>query len=126
MHKKIYEMITKIPETVFIGCIAGFISGLLGLGGGVIFVPAMVYLLQVPQHVAQGTALLVIIPTALSGAIRYYLADNLNLEFTIWLAAGAMFGVLIGSLIAHKLPPPILRKAFGVFIIVVALKMFVG
>ncbi|MFC1517297.1 sulfite exporter TauE/SafE family protein [Candidatus Margulisiibacteriota bacterium] len=124
MPKKILEKLQKIPRTILIGASSGFISGLLGLGGGIIFVPALLYLLKIPQRTAQGTALTVIIPTALSGSIRYYLAGNLDLNLSVWIAAGSMFGVLAGSLFAHKLHPNVLRRSFGAFMLVVAIKMF--
>ncbi len=113
-------------KTVIIGIIAGLASGLFGIGGGVIFIPAMVYLLDVPQHTAQGTALLVILPTALSGALHYYTAGYLNLEYLVWIASGSMLGVLLGSNVAHELSPKVLRKLFGMLMLVAAVKMFLG
>ena len=126
MHKKFISALKKIPQTILIGMIAGFVSGLLGLGGGVVLVPSLVFLLRLTQHAAQGTALLVIIPTALSGTIKYFTSGNLSLEYALWIATGSMLGVLLGSLVAHQLPPAILRKCFGAFIMIVAIKMFVG
>ncbi len=115
-----------ISQTVLVGLLAGYISGLLGLGGGIILVPAMVYLLKLPQRQAQGTALLVIVPTALIGASGYFLAGVLRLDYVVWVAAGAMLGVLIGSTIAHKLHPDLLRRLFGVIAVMVAIKMYLG
>ncbi|MBU0580793.1 MAG: sulfite exporter TauE/SafE family protein [Candidatus Margulisbacteria bacterium] len=126
MYKKISQALINIPETILIGICAGFISGLLGLGGGIILVPALVFILKINQRIAQGTTLLVIIPTALIGSIRYFFAGHLSLPYTIWVAAGSMLGVLFGSFIAHNLHPNILRKAFGIFMIIVAMKMYWG
>jgi len=116
----------NIGQTTLIGTLAGFLSGLLGIGGGAVLVPALVYLAKLPQHTAQGTSLLVIILTAITGATSYYLSGNLDLGFTLWIAAGSMFGVLLGSFFAHKLHPMVLRKLFGLFLIIVAFKMFIG
>ena len=121
---------TKAPGslyyTLIIGIFAGFFSGMFGIGGGIIFIPAMIYFLKVPQHTAQGTALIVILPTALTGAMSYYHAGYLNVEYLVWIAAGSMIGVLLGSFFAHELHPNILRKIFGVLMIVAAVKMFLG
>jgi len=113
-----------ISHPLPIGLLAGFLSGLLGIGGGIILIPALILLLKLPQHTAQGTALFVIVLTSLSGSIGYYFAGNLDINASLWLASGAMIGMLFGALIAHSLPSLILRRLFGLIMILVALKMF--
>jgi uncharacterized membrane protein YfcA len=113
-------------KTILVGLLAGFASGLFGIGGGLVLVPAMVYFLKVKQHTAQGTALMVILPTTICGTFYYYQAGFLDLGYLVWTAAGAMLGVLLGSTMAHELHPELLRRGFGLLMIVAAVKMFLG
>jgi len=113
--------LTLIP----LGVCAGLISGALGLGSGTVFVPAMVLLLGFPQKSAQGTALAVMIPMALVGAIRYKLNPDIpvNIVYVGWLVLGAVSGALIGVRIASHLPAAVLRRVFAVFIILIGIRM---
>ncbi len=111
---------------VLLGFGAGVLGGALGVGGGIILVPALVFVFLVPQKSAQGTALAVMVPMALLGAIRYW--RNPDAHIDLWvvalLAGGALVGVLIGTGLAARLPGPILRKAFAVFMVIMAAYMF--
>ena len=107
-----------------IGLTAGFVGGALGLGGGAIMVPAMGLLLGLPQHQAQGTALAVMLPPIFVFAVlRYYYAGNVKVMIALWIAAGFILGALLGAHIAQGVPSPILRKAFGLFVIAIGIKM---
>ncbi len=110
---------------VSLGLLAGILSGTLGVGSGVLLVPALVLLCQLPQKAAQGTALAVMVPMAVVGAIRYKLNPELNMDYQVIavLAIGAVVGSLIGTEIAFRLPAHIVRKVFAVFILAVAIKM---
>lgn len=109
-----------------VGLAAGILSGLLGIGGGIILVPAMVILLKISQHEAQGTSLFVIIWTSLIGSFCYHLAGNLNLNYAIWLVIGSLSGAYLGSGLALKLSGQKLRLIYIIFLILVGLKMIVG
>ena len=109
-----------------IGVGAGFLAGLLGIGGGLLMVPAMVLLLGFDQHVAQGTSLVVIIPAALLGSVTHYRKQRVSLRDAALLAVGGTVGALIGSLSALSVDDTILRRLFGVFLLVVAAQLVLG
>ena len=111
---------------VGLGVLAGILSGALGVGSGILLIPALVILCHFPQKSAQGTALAVMVPMAVVGAIRYKVNPEIGMDFQLagLLALGAVAGSLLGSEIAIRLSPYILRKAFAVFVLVVAVRMF--
>ncbi|MHC4542032.1 MAG: sulfite exporter TauE/SafE family protein [Planctomycetota bacterium] len=116
------------PWWVFIllGICAGVISGTLGVGSGVIVVPVLVLLLGFEQKAAQGTALAVMVPMALLGAVRYWKNPEIEMNLVIILlfALGALAGVLAGTEIAGRLPGHTLRKVFAIFMAMGAIIMF--
>jgi uncharacterized membrane protein YfcA len=107
-----------------IGLAAGFLAGLLGIGGGVLIVPALVLLLGFDQHVAQGTSLVVIIPAALLGSWTHCRHRRLNVRDAAFVGAGGILGAAVGSLSALSLDDQLLQRLFAVVLIVVALRMF--
>jgi uncharacterized protein len=116
----------EIALLLGIGLAAGVLAGLLGIGGGVLMVPAMVLLAGFAQHVAQGTSLLVIIPAAAAGSITHYRHGRLTLRDAGLLAAGGVIGALIGSLTALSLDEGLLQRLFAVLILIVAGRMLLG
>lgn len=106
-----------------IGLAAGFLAGLLGIGGGVLIVPALVLLLGFDQHVAQGTSLLVIIPAAAAGSWTNHRNGRLVLRDAIAVAGGGVIGAAAGSLVALGLDDDILRRLFAVILLVSAARM---
>jgi uncharacterized protein len=106
-----------------IGLAAGFMAGLLGIGGGVLLVPAMVLLLGFDQHVAQGTSLLVIIPAALIGSWTHHSRGRLALRDAAFVAAGGILGAAVGSLSALSIEDELLQRLFAIVLIVTALRM---
>jgi uncharacterized membrane protein YfcA len=99
-----------------IGAVAGVLSGLLGIGGGAVMVPAMTLLMGLSQHVAQGTSLLVIIPTAISGSITHLRMGNIRLKTAGWLSVGGVVGAVAGAALALASPDQLLRLLFGVYL----------
>jgi uncharacterized membrane protein YfcA len=99
-----------------VGAVAGVLSGLLGIGGGAVMVPALTLLIAMSQHLAQGTSLLVIIPTAISGSITHFRMGNIRLESAAWLSAGGVVGAVAGAYIALASPDAILRLLFGCYL----------
>ena len=106
-----------------IGLAAGVLAGLLGIGGGLVMVPAMVLALGFDQHVAQGTSLLVIIPAALSGTFTHYRNGRVALRDAAFLAAGGVVGAILGSSLALSVDDSLLRKLFALFLFAVAARM---
>jgi len=105
---------------LLIGLGAGILSGLLGVGGGTIIIPALVLILGISQHVAQGIALAVIIPTAAVGAYSYKKRKLIDMSIGLPLAFGSVFGVVFGAIGASYVSDNILKKLFGLFMIVIA------
>lgn len=111
---------------LIVGLLAGILSAALGVGSGILIVPALVILLAVPQKSAQGTALAVMVPMALLGAYLYWrdAAIHISLPVAGLLAAGALVGVFVGKSIVSHVPAIWLRRGFAVFMIIVAVRMF--
>ena len=119
--------ITTIVILILIGLVAGFFGGLVGLGGGIIMIPAMVYFLHMSQHEAQGTSLAVMLPPiGIMAVYNYYKAGAVNLKFAMIIAALFVIGGYFGSMIAVKIETSLLKKLFGAFIIIMGLKMLIG
>lgn len=110
--------------TLLIGLLGGILSGLLGVGGATLTIPAMVYLLKLDQKVAQGTSLaLLMIPVTIFAVINYYKNNLINKQVLLLLIISFPIGAFIGSYIAIKLPSFVLKKIFAIFLIIVAIKM---
>ena len=114
-----------LASLLAIGLAAGFLAGLLGIGGGILIVPALVLLLGFDQHLAQGTSLVVIIPAALAGSWTHYQRGRLDLRVAAFVAVGGVVGAAIGSLSALSLDDALLQRLFAVVLIVVALRMLI-
>ncbi|MDX9847745.1 MAG: sulfite exporter TauE/SafE family protein [Tenuifilaceae bacterium] len=116
--------LNEILILIVIGLLAGFTGGSLGLGGGIIIVPALVLIMGFSQHQAQGTSLAVIVfPVAILGAYNYYKSGYVNLKFVVILALAFFIGSYLGSLMSINLPAKLLKKIFGFAILVLSLKM---
>lgn len=105
-----------------VGLFTGIVSGLMGIGGGNIMVPASTILLGRGQHLAQGVSLIVIVPTAVSGAWSHYKRGNVNVRVAMFLAPGAVIGGLIGARAAQAIPGGQLRVIFGILLFYFALR----
>jgi len=109
---------------IVLGLIAGVFSGMFGIGGGTILIPAMVFLLGLTQHQAQGTTLAIMIPPiGLLAAMRYYQSGNVKLAMAGFICLGFLVGGLIGANLVQDLSDPMLKKLFGFFMLFVALRM---
>ncbi len=123
------NLLAALPEyTVFLvvlGVAAGILSAMLGVGSGILLVPALVLLMGLPQKTAQGTALAVMVPMALVGASRYMANPQIDISIArvALLSAGAVVGALIGAFIASRVPGIVLRRIFATFLLVVAVRM---
>ena len=111
---------------IVLGVCAGIVSGTLGLGSGIVLVPVLVLVYGFEQKSAQGTALAVMVPMTLVGALRYWKNPQIELDGVAiaLIVLGALVGVLAGAELAARLPSHILRKAFAIFLVIVAVKMF--
>ena len=110
---------------ILMGLAAGILRGLLGLGGGIILIPAMVYLLGFSQHQAIGTSLAVMLPPiGMFAAYNYYKAGYVNMKYALIIAAAFMAGSYLSSKFALQIPENILKKFFSILLVIVAIKMF--
>ncbi|HOP64276.1 MAG TPA: sulfite exporter TauE/SafE family protein [Spirochaetota bacterium] len=113
--------------TALIGSIGGIASGLLGIGGAVIMVPALVFILGFTQHNAQGTTLIAMIPPiGILAAIEYYKAGHADIKTAAIIAAFFIVGAFLGSKIALKIDPYYLKKMFGVVLLYISIRMIVS
>ena len=115
---------TMLLILIGIGIVTGFMAGMLGIGGAIIMIPALVYLLGISQQTAQGTSLAVMLPPiGIIAAYNYYKAGHVNIRFAIILAIFFLVGSYFGSKLALTIPQPILKKIFGILLLLVAAKM---
>lgn len=109
-----------------IGLAAGVLSGLFGIGGGVLIVPALVYLARFPIKTATGTSLgALLLPVGLLGAYAYWRAGNLDLRASLLIAPGLFLGAYAGARLADVVSGPLLQRLFATFLVIVAVRMWV-
>lgn len=109
---------------IMVGLAAGLLSGLVGVGGGIIIVPALVYFIGFSQKTAQGTSLaLIMLPVGIFGVLQYYKQGHVDFRIVGLLAIGFLAGSFWGSKIALSLPQDTVKKIFAVLMIIVAIKM---
>lgn len=117
----------KASAFVALGFVGGVLSGVLGIGGGIIIVPALVFLFGMSQHQAQGTTLAMLIPPiGILAAYAYYRAGYVQIVPAVLLAAGFFVGGLIGAKIATHLSNAALTRVFGTVLLLIALKMILS
>ena len=112
---------------VFImGLGTGILSGLLGIGGGVVLVPMMVFILGIAQHTAQGISMLVIIPTAIVTLWHFHQDKLVNYQVALYMVGGAVAGALISANLVQYVPAGELKRIFGIFVIYSGFRMIWG
>ncbi len=109
---------------VILGLIAGGLSGLIGIGGGIIIIPALIFIFGMSQKMAQGTTLALLIPPiGLLAALTYYKQGYVDLRVAAIIIVGFVIGSLFGAKLAVRLPVDILSKVFAITLIIVGIKM---
>jgi uncharacterized membrane protein YfcA len=109
---------------IIIGVITGLMAGMLGIGGAIIMIPALVFFMGFSQQMAQGTSLAVMLPpVGIFATYNYWKAGQVDIKFALILAAAFIIGSFFGSKIALTLPQAALKKIFGVLLLLVAAKM---
>jgi len=118
---------TVLISLIVIGLLAGVLSGVLGVGGGLIMIPLMVLILGYNQHEAQGTSLAVLaVPVTFFAAYNYYTEGYVNWKYALIIAVGFAVGGYFGSKWAININQNMLKKIFGVILLIAAYKMFFG
>lgn len=114
----------KIFQYLALGLLAGSLSGTIGIGGGIILVPALVLIFEFSQHQAQGTTLaLMIPPIGIFAAYTYFKAGHVDIKAAAIICVGFVVGGLIGAKLAVNLPKDILQKVFGVVLLTIGIYM---
>jgi uncharacterized membrane protein YfcA len=109
-----------------IGLVAGVLGGMFGIGGGLVIVPALILIMKMEQLDAFGTSLAALVPpSGLLGAIEYYRHGNVNIRFALLLSAALLIGVYFGARIMINVPPTAARRAYGGFLLIVAIRFLV-
>ena len=110
---------------IIIGVGAGVLSGLFGIGGGVVIVPALLYVARMSQITATGTSLgALLLPVGALGAWEYYRTGDLDVRAALMIAIGLFFGAFFGAKLAHVLTAIQLKRAFAVFLVLVAVRIW--
>lgn len=113
----------EIAGLIILGLVAGTIAAALGVGGGVIYVPALVVFFAFEQHTAQGTSLAIILPTAVVATVAHARLGNVRWRLASPIALAGIAAAVLGSQIALSLDADMLRRFFGTFLLVVAARM---
>jgi len=114
----------NLAAYIVLGLAAGTLSGLLGVGGGIIIVPVLNKVFHVPMNVAVGTSLLIIIPTALVGSLTHYTRGNLQLQLALPIMLGTMAGGYVGARLAGIVPELALKRAFALLALYTAYRLW--
>lgn len=122
--KQIQLNMATIIILLCIGLIAGILSGLVGIGGGIIIVPALVYFMSMSQQQAQGTSLAVLLlPVGILAVYYYYNAGFVDVKSALIISITFVVGGYIGSKIAISIDQSMLKKVFGIFLLLLSFKM---
>jgi uncharacterized protein len=111
---------------IAIGLGAGVLAGMFGIGGGIVIGPALILLAKFHPQLATGTSLgALLLPVGALGAWEYYRRGNLNITAAMWIALGLFLGAWFGARLAHSLSGPQLQKAFAIFLVIIAIRVWV-
>lgn len=115
---------STIIVLILIGFFAGILSGFVGVGGGIIIVPALVFFLGLTQHQAQGTSLFILaMPVVILAVLNYWKSGNVNWKFGLIIASTFVIGGFVGSRLSLKLSPGIVKLVFGIIMAYVSFKL---
>jgi uncharacterized protein len=115
---------SNIILLLIIGLLAGIVSGGLGVGGGIIIIPGLLFLMGFSQHQAQGTSLaLMVAPIGLIAAYNYYKAGHVNIKYAAIILVAFFLGSYLGSLVSVNLPGKTLQKVFGILLLITGFKL---
>jgi len=120
-------VILYVVPFLLLGLLAGVLSGLLGIGGGIVIIPVLVFVFGLSQHMAQGTTLaLMVPPIGLPAAWTYYKQGNVDLGIAALICIGFLFGGLLGAKLAGAISGVLLKRLFGVLLLITAVKMILS
>lgn len=114
----------SIVTIVLVGVAAGFLSGLFGVGGGILIVPGLVLVAKMDQRIAHGTSLAAVLPISASSLLSYWAHDHVDWRVGACLAVGALAGAVLGTRLLHVLPHRVLAIGFATLLLVTAVRLF--
>ena len=124
-HLGASSMDWRIFGGIGLGIAVGIISGLIGVGGGIVMVPALILLFKMDQKLAQGTSLAMLLPpTGILAFMRYYNEGQADLKLGLVMAVGVFIGGYFGGHWAQQIPNAVLRRVFATLLVVIAAKLF--
>jgi uncharacterized protein len=120
------EPFGMLPVFLAIGLSAGVLSGLFGIGGGILIIPSLIFFAQFHTKLAIGTSLgAMLLPVGLLGAYAYYQDGNLNIRASLLIGVGLFLGAYAGARLAQTISGPTLQRMFAVFIVLMAIRLWV-
>lgn len=120
------DILKKNMKFILIGLITGTINGLFGSGGGTIVVPSLIFLVGLEDHKSHATAISIILPLSIISTIIYISHGVIRFDIALWVALGGVLGGFMGARLLNKIPSNILRKVFGIFMMVAAIRMVIS
>jgi len=112
---------------IVLGLMVGVLSGIVGIGGGIMIVPGLFYLFHMSQHKAQGTSIAALLaPVGALAFWEYYKAGNVDIKVALLLALGFLVGGYFGGLWAQHLPELALRRVFGTLLVIIGIRLLLG
>lgn len=112
-------------STILVGLGAGLLSGMFGVGGGILVVPSLILLLRMDNRIANGTSLGAVLPISVSSLVTYWSQGNVDWWMALWLSIGALAGALYGTKWIHFMPRRVLGYMFVVVLVVTAVRLFI-
>jgi uncharacterized membrane protein YfcA len=114
----------EIATLIAVGLVAGIVSGLIGVGGGIVIVPALVFFFGYSQQLSQGTSLAMMIPpVGILAVMQYYKKGHVDLRLAGLLCIGFVAGAWVGSKLAVSMPEGVLKKVYGVILVLIAIRL---
>jgi uncharacterized membrane protein YfcA len=119
--------LTTVIILLVIGLLAGFASGMVGIGGGVVIVPALVYFLHLSQHEAQGVSIgMLLMPVGFLAAFNYYKSGNFNFSYSAIIGLSFVLGAFLGSKVSLNIDEVLMKRIFGVVMLLLSIKMILS
>lgn len=115
----------RLAPALLVGVGAGILSGLFGVGGGILVVPALTMILRLDQRLASGTSLGAVFPISVASLVTYWSQDNVDWTMALWLSVGAVGGAIYGTKLIHRLPRRAIGYLFTVMLVLTAIRLYV-
>ena len=128
MHNRTNSSSSSLPTApaLLVGVAAGLLSGVFGVGGGILIVPGLVFLARMDQRTSHGTSLAAVLPIAASSLVTYWVHDHVDWPVAAWLVVGAVIGAVAGTALLNVLPHRTLAVSFAIVLLVSAVRLFIS